>query len=386
MTAISNTSFNIYIEPINTLDLFTQLHSAISETATNRKEEIIKFIKNNPLGRVLITGLAGVGKSYLLERVVDGLNEQGVNLSRTYSSFSYNETIYEDINRNKTIIIDGLDEFKGKDRAEVEHLILLGVSCIVTMRSRVVSGQIDAEYQNFASRFDLVINLDDDFSKHEFGIHERGDIWETVPLLNTTEILYKVLQSINHTGISDKTSLQLLENTIQEYDRPGDIRLIEPGIVLPSKEILVPSKEIINDFSVLKESIIDKAYKNPGLVDSMSPRQFEEFIADIYERLGYKVELTKMTRDGGKDIVLYTNGPTGHNMYYVECKKYNKNNKVDVGVVRNFYGVVEAGSATAGILVTSSSYTKDAKDFEKQVYRRLTLLDYLELLKAVIVK
>ena len=342
MTALGNMGFNTN-DSINSRDLFRQLHSALSESTMHRKDEIIGFIKNNPSGRVLITGSAGV-------------------------------------------IIDGLDEFLGEDRAKVEHLILLGGPCIVTMRSTVVQGQKDSEYQNFANRFDLVINLDDDLGNNRLYILGERGIGISSLVLSILEELYENYPSLYHSDLSDKTSLRLFEKTIQEYDQTGDIKIIEPGIVLPSKEIIIPSNEIITEFSVLKESLIDKAYKNPGLVDNMSPRQFEEFVADMYERLGYKVELTKMTRDGGKDIVLYTNGPTGHNMYYVECKTKNKNIKIDVGLVRSFYGVVEASRATAGILVTNSSFTKDARDFEKQVFRRLTLLDYLELLKAVMSK
>ena len=382
MTALCNTNPYINIDSINTNVLFTQLHSALSESTTHRKDEIISFINNNPLGRVLIIGSAGVGKSYLLERVVNSLNEMGTNISRVYSCFNYNETIHEDFARNKTLIIDGLDEFLSKDRADVQHLILLGGPCIVTMRSTVVRGQTDAEYQNLANRFDLIINLDDDFGKHKYIISGTGGTGKSSQIQKLLRDLTSSIQNI----ISDKISLILLENTIQGYDQLGNIKIIEPGIILPSKEIVYPSKEIITEVSIIKESIIDEIYKNPELVYNMSPRQFEELIAELYDKLGYKVELTKTTRDGGKDIIIYSDGPTGHNMYYVECKMYKKDNKIDVELVRSFYGVVEASRATAGILVTSSSFTKDAKEFEKQVYRRLTLLDYMDLLSAVMNK
>ena len=184
--------------------------------------------------------------------------------------------------------------------------------------------------------------------------------------------------------VGDKNKLRnTLENTVQVYDESGQILLYNPSVKIPKKEIVLPSKEIITGVNVLQASLVKEVQNNPELLYSMSPSQFEEFVAEMYERQGYKVELTKMTRDGGKDLILYTDGPIGHNMFYVECKKYQKNHLVGVGIVRNFYGVVEADKATAGILITSSSFTPDAKSFQNQIQYRMHLVDYMDLLNQV---
>lgn len=43
--------------------------------------------------------------------------------------------------------------------------------------------------------------------------------------------------------------------------------------------------------------------KHPEKLYDLSPRKFEELIAAILEDLGFEVELTQATRDGGSDII-----------------------------------------------------------------------------------
>lgn len=51
--------------------------------------------------------------------------------------------------------------------------------------------------------------------------------------------------------------------------------------------------------------------------------------------------------------------------------------------MRQLYGVVEAAKATAGILVTTSSFSGDARDYQTTVKNRLSLRDYEALLEWI---
>ena len=362
-------------------DLFEQLHSGLSEELNSREEEIIGFISNNSSWRILILGSAGVGKTYLLDRVVHKLCEEGRDVNYINAKSYSIEEIHKSNFCNNIVVIDRIDEFVHEDRIELEQLINRSGRCIVTMRSKT-SLQQSEEYRAIEKRMDLIIDLDSD-KKYQFKM--TGETGTGKSSLSE----YLIINSIRYRYYSkyieelDKDISQVLENTIQRYTQDGGIHIMQPNIEIPKKEIIVPSNEIITGLHIINESIIERVYKEPDLVYGMKPREFEEFVAEIYEKLGYRVELTKATRDGGKDIILYADGPTGHNMFYVECKKYDKENPVGVRLVRNLYGVVEADKATAGILVTSSSFTKDAREFAKDVYRRLTLYDYMELLSMV---
>lgn len=66
----------------------------------------------------------------------------------------------------------------------------------------------------------------------------------------------------------------------------------------------------------------------------MSSRDFELFVAEIFEKRGFSVKITPKTRDGGKDIIATKADPIPYTLI-IECKHWGETHKVDVGVVRS---------------------------------------------------
>ena len=138
-------------------------------------------------------------------------------------------------------------------------------------------------------------------------------------------------------------------------------------------EIFKPDKETDEEIDKKESAIIilspvnDRLLKylseNPEALYHLTSREFEEVMAEIYNKLGYKVELTKETRDGGKDIIIRKPEILGDFIYYVECKKYAPNNPVGIGLVKNLVGTVDADRVNGGILATTSYFTPDARKF-----------------------
>lgn len=126
------------------------------------------------------------------------------------------------------------------------------------------------------------------------------------------------------------------------------------------------------------DELLSKIRKQPSMVYSLTPREFEEITATLFERLGYKVELTPQSKDGGRDLYVARNDEIGKFMYYVECKKYSPEYPIGVGLVRQLYGTIEADKVTAGIMLSTSRFTKAAREFECNVQFRLSLRDYVE--------
>lgn len=50
-------------------------------------------------------------------------------------------------------------------------------------------------------------------------------------------------------------------------------------------------------------SIYEEILLNPEYVYNLEPCEFEEFVADVFQRIGFDAEVTQKTHDGGKDIV-----------------------------------------------------------------------------------
>jgi len=122
--------------------------------------------------------------------------------------------------------------------------------------------------------------------------------------------------------------------------------------------------------------IIQQLERRPELMRSMPPRKFEELVAELLVREGLRVTLTPQVRDGGRDILAALNSPTGEHLYLVECKRYSQDRPVGVELVRQLYGVVEIERATAGLLVTTSSFTAGAVKLQNNIAHRISLRDY----------
>lgn len=122
------------------------------------------------------------------------------------------------------------------------------------------------------------------------------------------------------------------------------------------------------DLFVLHESVseLTSALKaDISLLGEITPRQFEEIVAEIFRNKGFSVDLTKRTRDGGKDIVaIHTDAIGFKNKYFIECKYYSNRNKVSVDIVRSLYGVKNTNDGpNKAIIVTTSTFTSDARKF-----------------------
>ena len=74
--------------------------------------------------------------------------------------------------------------------------------------------------------------------------------------------------------------------------------------------------------------------QEPMSMYELSPREFEKIIAELFKKLGYEVELTKQTRDGGVDIYIAEKTDLGKFLFLVECKHYAPNRPVGIEVIR----------------------------------------------------
>ena len=96
----------------------------------------------------------------------------------------------------------------------------------------------------------------------------------------------------------------------------------------------------------------------------MSGYEFEDFIANLLKQKGFKVTQTDYSNDGGVDLIAEYFKPLFSGKYIVQCKNYT-NNLVGQPELRDLYGVVMSEKANKGILITTSDFTTQAKNFAK---------------------
>jgi hypothetical protein len=139
----------------------------------------------------------------------------------------------------------------------------------------------------------------------------------------------------------------------------------------------------INEKIVVVQSISSELLKqlahSPGLLHQLESRKFEELVARLLEDQGCEVTLTKRTRDGGYDVFGRMKTGPADLLFLAECKRYAPENRVGVEVIRGLYGVTEARRANLGLVITTSSFTKDAREEKVRIGPRIDLKDYSDL-------
>ena len=160
----------------------------------------------------------------------------------------------------------------------------------------------------------------------------------------------------------------LLDFTHDKSEEDTDEEEINAKIV---EEIFKPDQEkqsnkeesTIITLSPVNDRVLKYLSENPQAFYQLTGTEFEIVMTEIYNKLGYKVERTQSTRDGGKDIIIRKPEILGDFIYYVECKKYAANRHIGIGIIKNLIGTINTDRVNGGILATTSYFSRDAKKF-----------------------
>jgi restriction system protein len=108
-----------------------------------------------------------------------------------------------------------------------------------------------------------------------------------------------------------------------------------------------------------------------------TPIEFEDYIADLFTKLGYKAEAVGGSYDEGVDVVAEKDGIK----HYIQCKKFITS-QVSVGAVRDFYGSIADHLATGkGYFITTNKFTLEAERFAED--KPIELIDSFKLIKYI---
>ena len=115
----------------------------------------------------------------------------------------------------------------------------------------------------------------------------------------------------------------------------------------------------ISAFRSFKRGELLKGQTSISAVRSLSWRAFEELVGEAYRRHGYSVTGNSGPgADGGVDIVARKDGETT----LIQCKQW-RGQQVGVRIVREMFGLLHAERADHVHIVTTGSFTDEAKEF-----------------------
>jgi hypothetical protein len=156
-----------------------------------------------------------------------------------------------------------------------------------------------------------------------------------------------------------------------------------------TQSLIVPESSIVTirsperlrvEVATVSDALLRSLASDPSLLHKLEPRTFEFVVARLLQDLGYSVTITRLSRDGGVDLLAELRLAAGNVLTLVECKRYSPERPVTIAVVRSLYGVLgSTAGATNAMVATTSRFTRSGRRFEDANKYRLKLSDYSDL-------
>ncbi len=153
-------------------------------------------------------------------------------------------------------------------------------------------------------------------------------------------------------------------------NKPEEITTeLEPETTQTPEEILDSSYQSLRN--KLVQDILER-------IMSCSPRFFERLVVDLLVRMGYGGSRKDAGRaigqsgDGGVDGII-NEDRLGLDVVYIQAKRWEST--VGRPVVQAFAGSLEGFRAKKGVMITTSSFSKDAFDYVGRIEKKIVLID-----------
>ncbi|WP_275910079.1 restriction endonuclease [Aeromonas sp. 2MA4] len=137
-----------------------------------------------------------------------------------------------------------------------------------------------------------------------------------------------------------------------------------------------PQEQIEQALAVLNSSLADELL---GEVLALSPRFFEQLVVDLMVAMGYggsdlaAGQTTRYSSDGGIDGIIKED-KLGLDSIYLQAKRYT-DKTVGRPELQAFAGALDLHRARKGVFITSSTFSKDARDYVELIEKRIVLID-----------
>lgn len=148
------------------------------------------------------------------------------------------------------------------------------------------------------------------------------------------------------------------------------------SVSTPIERIDAALKEIVED---VQTTLLER-------ISAASPLFFERLVLRLLTSMGYagklgRAEHAGKSGDGGIDGILYLDRLELERVY-VQAKRWA--HPVGASVVRDFAGSMDAEAATKGVILTTSTFTADARTYVSRSPKAIRLVDGRELARLMV--
>ena len=186
----------------------------------------------------------------------------------------------------------------------------------------------------------------------------------------------------HHTGKITIAILSQYEG-MQEFQSKDQGTTNEDAAVEVEKSI-TPEEAIEAAFKELNDKLAKELLETLKAVD---PIYFEQIVVDLLVKMGYggglsdRAEVTQATNDEGIDGII-NEDPLGLDTIYIQAKRWN--DKVSRPKVQEFLGALAGKRAKKGVIITTSDFTKTARDAVLNIDSKVTLINGIDLARYMI--
>lgn len=112
---------------------------------------------------------------------------------------------------------------------------------------------------------------------------------------------------------------------------------------------------------------------------TLEPAAFERLVLKVLSAMGYggrtgAVEHTGRSGDGGIDGIIRQD-PLGLDRVYLQAKRYGPDNAVGRPALQAFVGALHGQQADRGVIITTSTFSRDAAEYVRLLRERIVLID-----------
>lgn len=158
----------------------------------------------------------------------------------------------------------------------------------------------------------------------------------------------------------------------------------EPDGTEPPADAATPEETLEAASLALRNALADELIEK---VMSCTPHFFERLVVELLVAMGYGGSLADAGQaigrsgDGGIDGIIKED-KLGLDVVCVQAKRWE--GTVGSREIRDFVGGMETYRSRKGVLITTSGFSKDAREYVKQIERRVVLIDGRRLAELMI--
>lgn len=192
-------------------------------------------------------------------------------------------------------------------------------------------------------------SLDDDVLHFKDLVADVKDALKDRDVEHLMESLYELLDLRGMLGAEPLWEAGSVENWARQlYVRPA-----QPEEDESEQSILEKAKVIVHRMCVELCILIAR---NPVVLQQIEWRQLEYILATALDEIGFNVELTPPSKDGGKDLVATCKIRGRDVIFYVEIKHWRSSKRVGSRQIWDFIEVNMIDRTDGGLFISSSGY------------------------------